>query len=469
MADVDYGYGDSPAEAQDYGYEGAAPATDTAAPVPAESTDYGYGDDAPAAANADYGYGDDAPAADYGYGAPDTSDYGYGDTPAGTDYGYADEPVAAPAPAPMRTAEEEARRPKRRGSVTRFSIEAEACDRPLDYKWEGQKEEGFDANGAPLPPSAMPTVPEPQPAAPADNADYGYGDDSTPAPAANTDYGYGDAPAANTDYGYGDDAPAAEPAADYGYGDDAPVASNADYGYGDDAPAAANADYGYGDDAPAADYGYGAPDTAEYGYGDTPAGADYGYGDAPAADADYGYGDEPAAPAPAPVRTAEEESRRPKRRGSVTRFSIEAEACDRPLDYNWEGQKEEGLDANGAPLPPSAQPPLSAPEPQAAPPVDYTNNGYGEGAPHNTNDYGYGDNTNNTADYGYGTADTSDYAYDDNAASHHGAGPTHVGRAPADEPEEDDMLAKVRMLSVGGMKKKVKGGMKKIRKRLSIV
>ena len=104
-----------------------------------------------------------------------------------------------------------------------------------------------------------------------------------------------------TDYGYGDAQP------DYGYGD------TTDYGYG----ATDSTDYGYG--APdTTDYGYGAPDTTDYGYG----GQDMGYGDG-APDMGYGdgapdmgYGD--TAPAPAPPK-----SRRPRRRCSVTKFSLE--------------------------------------------------------------------------------------------------------------------------------------------------
>jgi hypothetical protein len=77
-----------------------------------------------------------------------------------------------------------------------------------------------------------------------------------------------------------------------------------DYGYGD-------VDYGYGDSAPATDYGYG--DAAP---SDQP---DYGYGDAaPAEQMDYGYGD--AAPEEAPPK-----DRRPKRRCSVTKFSLATE------------------------------------------------------------------------------------------------------------------------------------------------
>jgi hypothetical protein len=87
-----------------------------------------------------------------------------------------------------------------------------------------------------------------------------------------------------------------------------------DYGYGD------QEDFGYGDAAPDTDYGYG--DTTQdmdYGYGDTPAPEqpDYGYGDAAPED-DYGYGD--SAPEPVPQK-----DRRPKRRCSVTKFSLATE------------------------------------------------------------------------------------------------------------------------------------------------
>jgi hypothetical protein len=93
MSEVDYGYGE-PEPNYGYGDE------------PAAETDYGYGDEP--AAEADYGYGDAAPATDdYGYGdaAPVTDDYGYGN----------DEPTPLP---------KAAGRPKRRCSVTKFSLDS---------------------------------------------------------------------------------------------------------------------------------------------------------------------------------------------------------------------------------------------------------------------------------------------------------------------------------------------------------
>lgn len=101
------------------------------------------------------------------------------------------------------------------------------------------------------------------------------------------DYGYGDTP---VDYGYGD----ATPDTDYGYGDAKP---DTDYGYGDAKP---DTDYGYGEAAPSS------ASHAEYGYGD--AAPDMGYGDA-SPDAD---------------RATElvETKKRPKRRCSVTRYSL---------------------------------------------------------------------------------------------------------------------------------------------------
>jgi hypothetical protein len=89
--EVDYGYGEEP----DYGY----------GDEPAAETDYGYGDEP--AAEADYGYGDAAPA---------TDDYGYGEAAPESDYGYGDD---APTPLPKA-----AGRPKRRCSVTKFSLDS---------------------------------------------------------------------------------------------------------------------------------------------------------------------------------------------------------------------------------------------------------------------------------------------------------------------------------------------------------
>lgn len=109
------------------------------------------------------------------------------------------------------------------------------------------------------------------------------------------DYGYGDAEPDPVDYGYGD--------VDYGYGDAAP---DQDYGYGDAQP-----DYGYGDAKPSEDYGYG------------DAQPDYGYGDAKP-DEDYGYGDQvEEKPKEEPKKPA---GRRPKRRCSVTKYTLDETA-----------------------------------------------------------------------------------------------------------------------------------------------
>mmetsp|Transcript_1659 Transcript_1659/g.3546 ORF Transcript_1659/g.3546 Transcript_1659/m.3546 type:complete len:142 (-) Transcript_1659:162-587(-) len=130
--------------------------------------------------------------------------------------------------------------------------------------------------------------------------------------ADSTDYGYGD----NNDYGYGDSGGSG--GADYGYGD-----SN-DYGYGDSGAGGGDTDYGYGDSN---DYGYG-DDAGDMGYGDQ-GGQDYGYGDQP----------EPSAPSAAPAPSADGK-KRPKRRCSVTKFSLEAEAAGKPLDYSGNGASE---------------------------------------------------------------------------------------------------------------------------------
>jgi hypothetical protein len=111
---------------------------------------------------------------------------------------------------------------------------------------------------------------------------------------AEVDYGYGD----QNDYGYGDASP------DMGYGDASP-----DMGYGDASP-----DMGYGDASPDMGYGVAEPDM---GYG--AAEPDMGYGVAQP-DMDYGYGD--ATPDEPVVEVVD---KRPKRRCSVTKFSLATE------------------------------------------------------------------------------------------------------------------------------------------------
>lgn len=98
-----------------YGYEPAAPKED--------SDPYGYGPAAPSVNNnsddaAKYGYGDDNTASLYGYGdtsdsAPRSSTHSNGSD--NVDYGYGDDE------ADVRRRRE---RPRRRGSVTKYSLEA---------------------------------------------------------------------------------------------------------------------------------------------------------------------------------------------------------------------------------------------------------------------------------------------------------------------------------------------------------
>jgi hypothetical protein len=90
MADVDFGYGDQ---------------------------DHGYGD-----ANPDYGYGDQD--YDYGNASPAPVDYGYGDAPPDDDtYGYGNA-------RPDDQEPQNARRPKRRCSVTKFNLEQNESGNP---------------------------------------------------------------------------------------------------------------------------------------------------------------------------------------------------------------------------------------------------------------------------------------------------------------------------------------------------
>jgi hypothetical protein len=112
------------------------------------------------------------------------------------------------------------------------------------------------------------------------SVDYGYGDAAPDGPVPDAvDYGYGDAAPETTDYGYGDATP---DTIDYGYGDATPETT--DYGYGDAAPDT--------DITPPVDV----DDASKYGYGeeaDTPANdaSKYGYGDDEPTAAGLGYGE----------------------------------------------------------------------------------------------------------------------------------------------------------------------------------
>lgn len=68
-------------------------------------TDYGYGDQ-----NMDYGYGDQNNSTEYKYGDSSNMDYGYGDS----------------APAEPAKEAPKARRPRRRCSVTKYSLQETA-------------------------------------------------------------------------------------------------------------------------------------------------------------------------------------------------------------------------------------------------------------------------------------------------------------------------------------------------------
>lgn len=72
--------------------------------------DYGYGDE-----QMDYGYGDASPAMDYGYGDTNEADNGYG-KPDDANNGYGEAKLIEESAIP---------RPKRRCSVTKFSLATE--------------------------------------------------------------------------------------------------------------------------------------------------------------------------------------------------------------------------------------------------------------------------------------------------------------------------------------------------------
>jgi hypothetical protein len=139
MTDVDYGYGDAGADNNDYGYGDAAP----------DGTDYGYG----APDNTDYGYG--APdSTDYGYGAPDSNDYGYGDQAPATDYGYGDQSDYGYGDAPVEQPKPKKERPKRRCSVTKYSLDSTGQEATSQMDRLAQIRAGNFSNDAPPPVSS---------------------------------------------------------------------------------------------------------------------------------------------------------------------------------------------------------------------------------------------------------------------------------------------------------------------------
>jgi len=199
----------------------------------------------------------------------------------------------------------------------------------------------------------------------AEVVDYGYGDAAVSSP-NRKDYGYGDAHP-DQDYGYGDASPDVKPAEqDYGHGDARPdLQSHGCEDANPDQPVRTRdgTDYGYGDAKPdGQDYGYGdaKPDDQDYGYGDAkPDDQDYGYGDAKPDDQDYGYGD--AKPDEDQElqrcgvgRTQSDDGIeygqptirrfRPKRRCSITKYSLEASADSSKVKQDMIGQHQQVID-----------------------------------------------------------------------------------------------------------------------------
>jgi hypothetical protein len=218
---VDYGYGDSAPSTNDtskYGYG------DTSAPVSSNAVDYGYGDAGP----------DPVSNSNNATASTDSTDYGYG-----TD-------LAAD---PSRTRRE---RPRRRGSVTKFSLEEEQDQAPPKSPNTKKKDRKNRKK------NRTETVDQQGDAAPDSGNQYGYGD---AAPGAADKYGYGDT----------NNAPAEDK---YGYGDTTSNNNNT-----------------------ADKYGYG--DTNQLGYGSTTGSAQ--------------------------ISGGSEAPRRPRRRGSVTKYSLEAQ------------------------------------------------------------------------------------------------------------------------------------------------
>jgi hypothetical protein len=310
---------------------------------------YGYGDATKDASK--YGYGETKAATDkYGYGdtSNDANKYGYGDTnnlgSASThSTGSCDSTGRRRRPRRRGSVTKYSKRPdgpRRRGSVTKYSVEVPQEVKKQEHDPVFPKEIRLDsANGyaegmvllsdelaTPSPPGVgkgRKTLRKKKKAASANR--YGSGD-SSPEPA--NPHGYGDT-TSNTNAadknGNGDSN--ANDTSKYGYGD----TNAADkYGYGDTSNDANK--HGNGDTNAADKYGYGdtTKDVSKYGYGETKATTDkYGYGDTSNDANKYGYGDTNNLRSASAHSTASGDSterrHRPRRRGSVTKYSLEAQ------------------------------------------------------------------------------------------------------------------------------------------------
>jgi hypothetical protein len=268
----------------DYGYGDAAPST----------TDYGYGDAAPStnasndANNANNKHGDESTATtgtDYGYGSTDSNQYGYGDTSSGG--GGGGEP-------PRRR-----ERPRRRGSVTKYSLDATQEVQNKQSNTQSNQEGAAPGGEISFQPPPGTTYAEGK--VPLDD-----GAPAAPSPAV----GKIRKPRGKNNSATADD---------YGYGNAAPDSAQNPNGYGDAAPNSSAADkYGYGD---ASKYVYGdtSNDASKYGYGKTES---TGLNDVGANK--YGYADAGSDGGVSATSAGGEPRRRPRRRGSVTKYSLEA-------------------------------------------------------------------------------------------------------------------------------------------------
>jgi hypothetical protein len=163
------------------------------------------------------------------------------------------------------------------------------------------------------------------------------------------------------DLGYGDGAP---DVAQYGYGDGAPSPSTGTAS-GSSSSSPGGVDYGYGDAAPDLGYGDGAPDTAASHAPKTTEEVDYGYGDASPESGDTDASGEP--------------QRRPRRRNSVTRYSI-VDADSVKTEFQQHANVIDAMRNGGAPP--------SGPGGEFEVPIKDGNNGMGSRSNHSQSDDG---------------------------------------------------------------------------------
>ena len=249
----------------------------------------------------DYGYGDTAApeTAKLGCASTASNDLGYGTTESNNEYGDGNDNDQ------QQEQQRRRERPRRRGSITKYSLDAqqevqqedqtqqlhaastEVKDIHFDPTSMGYDDAVVALNDAPPTPSGR--IRKSRKSSQQSDSSDTSGTSVTSA----DKYGYGDTSVTSADkYGYGDTSNTTS-ADKYGYGDTSNTTSADKYGYGDTSNTSAEDKYGYGDTS------------------NTSGEDKYAYGDTTSTHSG---------------QSADSQRHRPRRRGSVTKYSLEATA-----------------------------------------------------------------------------------------------------------------------------------------------